>query len=86
VRHSAPGRVAKLAHQMHRAGITPDVLVKELPAVVSRYAAWRRVMDLGTITMCWAWILTPPATVEDKRTGSFALAKRATEGGKHPWM
>lgn len=83
------GRVAKLAHAMLGAGLTPERLAAELPAVWQKYYGWRKVLDLDTITVSWPCILNPPKTTTPKGStgGAIDLARRAVDaaGGKNPW-
>jgi hypothetical protein len=86
VRHSAGGRVAKLAHQMLKAGLTAERLAAELPAVRDRYAGWRKVFDLDTITVCWPWILSPPRVAPDRPKGGSAFERVAnSHANGDPW-
>jgi len=85
VRPKEGGRIAKLANEMLSAGLTADRFRRELPAVVVKYAAWRQTLDLGTITACWRWILSPPAVVgKAVRPSEAELAAEAMQNG-NPW-
>lgn len=80
----ATGRVSKIAKQMRDAGLTPD-RVREITEVVARWAPWRKIIDLGTLQMCWPWILEPPLEVS-ARPDSLALMDAAIKanGGEPP--
>lgn len=68
VKFSAPGRVAKLAHQMLKAGLTAERLKDEIFLVAATYAGWRDIntLDLDSLTKYWPYILTPPQRAAGK--------------------
>lgn len=87
VRHSAGGRVAKLANQMHKAGVTADLFRHEFPALVRKHAAWRGVFDLNAVTSHWHWLLEPPQEIGKPKHTSDSVLMEAIEanGGELPW-
>jgi hypothetical protein len=85
LRPAKSGRVAALAVEMAKAGLDADRFRAEIAVVVGRFAPYRTTLDIDTITKCWRWILSPPATVEKPAGKSppsaFDLARKATANG-----